>query len=116
MLSQKRFENNVAQSFDRAKADIGTLYEHVLFLFREVQELKEQNTRLLAQMSNTHTVTQVETKVIEKKPTLIASKTATKVHRDDCFFAKNIKYVNKVVFKSKQQAFKQGYKQCKCLA
>lgn len=61
----------------------------------------------------------IPTEVIVQRvvePKLVASKTAARVHRETCAFAKHINKKNLEVFDSKIDALTQGYKACVCLA
>lgn len=104
MLSEERIIN----SFQMAKRDIYTLYEHVKVLKAEVELLREQNLALIKKRPKTR-------KVAKTAKRLVGSTTGSKFHEATCLFAKNIKSENWVEFSSKAQAKKKGYKPCTCV-
>jgi FtsZ-binding cell division protein ZapB len=117
MIAKSKFEQNVAHSFSRAKSDMYNLYEHIQFLYREIEELKFRNDMLLQKVGVLRDL-QTQTKVItapRRKVQYVTSRTSNKVHTISCVFAKNIKLRNKVVFANQAEALKKGYTQCACL-
>ncbi|MBS3074551.1 hypothetical protein J4447_03815 [Candidatus Pacearchaeota archaeon] len=61
----------------------------------------------------------VKTKVVYKKSSkstkFVAARGGKKFHHPSCPFAKNILPKKKIIFKSKETALNNGYKECKCL-
>jgi len=135
MTSLNQFENNVAKSFEIAKGDVEELYQHVYFVLKQMEELKQENIALATEVAKLNakvqsnsrkvskrTVAKKVVKPAKKKTTrkkatqkVVSSKTSNKVHDKKCPFAKNIKNSNKVVVGSKSQALNKGYKLCSCL-
>ncbi len=122
-MNNKQFETNVAKSFEMAKGDIEELYEHVHFVLKQMEELRQENVQLtqkVSQFSVPKTRKAVAKKTVKKtskkvSKKVVSSKTSNKVHDKTCPFAKNIKRSNMVVVGSKNEALKKGYKLCSCL-
>lgn len=129
MTTPQLLEQNTKVSFARAKEDIYTLYTYMNKLRNDVDVLNQKNMEMALQIKRLNLELQISKikkkdmkevavqKVIstEKKPELVGSMLADKVHNPKCIFAKNIKKVNKIKFDSKQEAFRQGYTVCSCL-
>ncbi len=112
------FKQNVAHSFSRAKSDIYNLYEHIQFLYKEIEELKFRND-MLSQKIGVLREFQGQTKVVaspKRKVQYVSSHSSSKVHKNTCVFAKNIKTKNRVTFSNQSEALKKGYTQCACLS
>jgi hypothetical protein len=103
MVSAEQLEQNVKHSFERARQDMIMLAQQVETLKLEILALKAKKT------------TKVRTIVKRAKTKFVASKAGKKVHAVSCAFAKNIKPKMKKVFASKNTAFNQGYKPCRCV-
>ncbi len=113
---------NTIRSFQLAKQDIYTLFDHINVLYDEVRKLQLRNAELTEKLATLSLkkarkrytrVARTATKTAKK---FVASKTASKFHAKNCAFAKNIKPKNKQVFASKNTALNNGYKQCSCVA
>ncbi|MBU1112225.1 MAG: hypothetical protein ABIG93_02140 [archaeon] len=136
MISLQQFENNVAKSFEIAKGDVEELYQHVYFVLKQMEELRQENATLAAEVAKLNAKVQSNSKKVakstvamktvkkstKKKTTrkkatqkVVSSKTSNKVHDTSCPFAKNIKNSNKVIVGSKNEALRKGYKLCSCL-
>ncbi len=101
MVTVEQVEQNVKQSFDRARQDMIMLAQQVETLKLEILALKAKK------------VTKRVVKRTAQK--FVASKAGNKVHKVACAFAKNIKPKMKKAFASKNTAFNQGYKPCRCI-
>lgn len=126
-------QENITVSFKNVKEDVFELRQEISQLnnvlvqaMRELESVRkqhEQDLRRLATLkAETKTIikkvpvtkTIVKKVVSKKKDIIVASKDGNgKAHLKSCPFAKNIK--KQKVFKTKTQAFKKGYKACKCL-
>ena len=117
-MAEAQFKQNVQNSFARTKSDMYNLYEHIQFLYREIEELKFKNDLMTQKLSilreNTSQVKKIE--YLENKDVFLSSRSSNKVHIESCAFAKNIKSTNRVRFESEAQALKKGYKKCACLS
>jgi hypothetical protein len=113
----KNFKNQVAKSFSKVKGDMTALYEHVRFLYSEVERLQISNDLLLQKVEELSEQYGQECNCSNetKKVKLVASKTSTKLHDSECVFAKNINSENMRKFKTQKEALKQGLTKCKCL-
>tara|TARA_Y100000034_G_C6861401_1_gene392083 strand:- start:1086 stop:1445 length:360 start_codon:yes stop_codon:yes gene_type:complete len=115
------FKNNVIRSFDLAKRDIITLFNHVNALHNEVKYLKRRNLELQKRLVEMNIVLAkkkhrtIKRRITKTANKYVSSRTSNKVHSTDCAFAKNIKSKNKRVFSSKDAAFSDGYKACSCV-
>ena len=127
------FQENLAVSFKNVKEDVFELRQELsqlnnalLQTMRELDQVKKQHEydlkKIAVLKSGTKTIvkkvpvlkTKTILKKVAKKEIIIAAKDGNgKAHMKSCPFAKNIK--KKIVFKTKTQAFKKGYKACKCL-
>jgi regulator of replication initiation timing len=111
-MDQEKIEQNIVNSFNLAKKDINSLYEHVKVLHQSVEELQKENSFLYLQIKN---MTKKKVKV-QKNKKYISSKTGKKLHQANCLHARNIKKTNRVIFNNKTEALNQNYKLCSCLA
>jgi hypothetical protein len=117
-MAEAQFKQNVHNSFARAKSDMYNLYEHIQFLYREIEELKFKNDLMAQKLSIIRENATQPRKIeyVEKQDSLLSSRNSNKVHKDVCAFAKNIKSINRIRFESEAQALKKGYKKCACLS
>tara|TARA_Y100000310_G_C20638202_1_gene792397 strand:+ start:560 stop:916 length:357 start_codon:yes stop_codon:yes gene_type:complete len=117
-MSEAKFKQNVQNSFARTKSDMYNLYEHIQFLYREIEELKFRNDMMAQKLSILRDSVSIEKKVpyTERKDIFVSSRSSSKVHKESCAFAKNIKAVNKIRFESESEALQKGYKKCACLS
>jgi hypothetical protein len=129
MITTPQLEQNTKLSFAKAREDIYALYAHLNLLRNEMSVISQRNQEMVLQIKKLTLQLQIaqlkapEVKEIvvqkvikeEKKPELVGSMLADKVHDAKCVFARNIKRVNKIKFDSKQEALKNGYVACTCL-
>jgi len=137
MSDIKTLENNVKQSFSNTKTDVVELKnqmkqvsEAIKQINANIAKLGDNQKVLLAKLENAAKVPMPEKaeKVIEKSiivtsaksqkqqaKEFIASSSSYKLHDPVCPFAKNIKPMNKVVFRTKAKALNLGYKLCDCM-
>ena len=118
MITENKFKQNVQNSFARTKNDMYNLYEHIQFLYREIEDLKMRNDMITQKLSILKNSVSMEKSVsyIERKDIFVSSRSSSKVHKESCAFAKNIKPKNKVRFASKNTALNKGLKRCACVA
>jgi hypothetical protein len=102
-------DQNIKQSFQRAKQDIvylqsviSQLNENQKILIGWVKELREQRPVVH------HPLPTI-------KRALVASKESNKVHASNCPFAKNIKPQTKQTFNAIEEATSYGYDTCACV-
>lgn len=123
MLAQN-VEENIVVSFENVKKDVLVLQNEIGRLNillkksnKEVSNLREYQhitNKLQKSIKTSHSAELLKINTIKrKKDVIIASKEGSKAHTKSCPFAKNIK--NKIEFKTKASAFKNGFKACKCL-
>jgi len=98
-MEPQRLEKNVVNSFQAVKDDMLYVRDMLVYLQNEVETLK--NTKKV---------------VVVKKERIVASKASTKMHKESCVFAKNIKSKNKKVFANKSAALLEGLQACACVA
>jgi septal ring-binding cell division protein DamX len=139
MSDVKTLENNVKQSFSNTKTDVTELKnqmkqvsEAIKQINANIAKLGENQKVLMTKITDAakipfpepvKTETVVEKSIIvtpakaQKAPAkeFIASSASYKLHDPVCPFAKNIKPMNKVVFKTKAKALNLGYKLCDCM-
>ncbi len=99
MTTTAQLERNVQHSFGYVKQDIHNMYEHIRYLYAEIEKLKTQKKT---------------TKKAAVK--IVASRTGKKVHNAVCVFGKKIRPDNLVTFNSIKEGVTQGYQACSCLA
>ena len=130
----EQIEQNVIESFRRAKSDIIRLQNEVIELSQTqerimefIDELKASGIKLTQIVKETNrkqtakprtkTITKTVVKKVAAKranKTYVGSKKGKKFHVESCPFAKNIKPKSKKRFHSKTKALNEGYKPCKC--
>lgn len=98
-------EGNIIKSFQLAKKDIYGLYVHIRNVYSEIELLKTEITMLKNQRVT----------VLAAHKNLTASRTSTKVHADNCAYAKNIKALNRISFENAADARSKGYALCACV-
>jgi hypothetical protein len=111
----EQIRENLIRSFCLVKND-------VVALKRQIDILERQNAKLVNLVADLQDKQMILLNVTKKKngngkkhKEFVAAKEGSKFHELNCPFAKNIKPMNKVKFKSKITALNQGYKPCKCI-
>ena len=118
----KQFEINVMKSFQLAKRDMHTLFDHINVLYDEIKMLKSRNASLADKVANLSLQStrkqhaRVVRRVTKTAKRFVASKAGSKFHSTNCAFGKNMKPKNKQVFASKNTALNKGLKKCSCVA
>lgn len=118
-------------AFKKVKGHVFELKGNVSVNHDAILSLRNNQRKLLARIKQFEskldekpkvvTKTKVVKKVVKevvkvsKRKVYVGAKTSMKLHQDNCPFAKNIKRVNKVKFKSKVKPFNLGYIACDCL-
>ena len=120
-----QLEENITESFRRAKSDIINLQSQVLELSQKQEEIlkvlmetRDKNSVLYHRVKELKSKDmKVPVKIVNRCITneFVASKTGKKFHITACPFAKNILPKSKVQFKSKVKALNEGYKACSCV-
>ncbi len=121
-----KHDMKLQKSFTHVKQDMAHMYSYIQAMHSRVGELEEANMRLISAMTVMGEIVasqqrrqlcshKAKPKAIVSKPRLVASKTGSKVHKESCAFAANIKAIKKIEFASKASANKSGYKACKCM-
>ncbi len=87
---------------------------------KEAETAKEEAKVALVEAENVRkTKPKVVNKIVYKKgsksTSFIAAKDGKKFHRPSCPYAKNILPKKRLVFKTKDSALNNGFKECKCL-
>ncbi|MFH1359307.1 MAG: hypothetical protein ABIH37_05450 [archaeon] len=112
------FERNIVNSFQRVRKDMLEIKNQLLMIAEsqerqavEIGELKEKNGK------STNTIVRTIKTVRPKtaKKTFVAAKEGKKFHITACPYAKNIKPISKLTFKSKDAALNKGFKPCTCV-
>lgn len=125
----KIVEENVLNSFRLAKSDmiqlnncINVLHNHIVELTKELNDVKQQQWQHYTAISGIVQEIQKRkdspkqlTYNSRKQKEYVASKKNEKFHERNCPFAKNISGKNKVFFKTKMSAYKQGFNSCACV-
>jgi len=99
-MEPQKLEKNVVNSFQAVKDDMLYVRDMLVYLQNEIETLK--NAKKVV--------------VVKKKEKIVASKASTKMHKESCVFAKNIKSRNKKVFSNKSAALLEGLQACACIA
>jgi hypothetical protein len=104
---------NVRHSTNTALKEATTAKEEATSALKEAEEVA-QDAKKYSKPKIIH-----QTKVVykngSKSTSFVASKNGGKVHRTSCPFAKNILPKMRIIFKTKDTALNNGYKECKCL-
>ena len=120
----EQLEINVIESFRRAKNDIIDLQRQVIELSSKQEQLmqlivesKDKESDLYQKVKDLKTTPQQKVKIINKciEHAFVASKNGKSFHIPECPFAKNIKPMSKITFKSKTTPMNEGYKACDCI-
>jgi len=105
-------ENNVIESFKRAKADIVCLWDNVntaklksTEVASRLERIELQQKAIMAQIDN----------MKPAKQAVVLNKTNMKLHAKNCFFAKNIKPKNRAVYSSAEELRGMRVDRCACM-
>ena len=104
MTSTTQLERNTQHSFAYVKQDIHNMYEHIRYLYAEIERLKTNGTKKKNGKKRTASTN------------IVASKTGKKIHNAVCVFGKKIRHDNLVTFTSIKNGVSKGYNVCSCLA
>ena len=97
---------NVKHSTDEALKEAETAKEEASSALKEAEDISRFKPKV---------VQKIVYKKASKTTNFVAAKGGKKFHRPSCPFAKNILPKKKLVFKSKDAALNNGFKECKCL-
>lgn len=97
---------NVRHETDEALREAETAKEEAKEALEEAESVKKFKPKVIQK---------VVYKKGSKSTSFVAAKGGKKVHRASCPFAKNILPKKRLVFKSKDTALNNGFKECKCL-
>ncbi len=113
---------NVSLSFTLARKDIESLRLRVSELTGALNQVAEAQKSMAARLASYENSGKSKSSIIlaprisARRPAFFLGAASTmKVHEPSCPFAKNVLKSNKVVFRSKSQAFRKGYRPCQCL-
>ena len=121
-----RNDMKLQRSFTNVKQDMAQMYSYIQAMHSRVGELEDAHTRLISAMTVMSEIVassqrrqlcshKAKAKKITRRSRLVASKTGSKIHKESCIYAMNIKAVKKIEFSSKAAAEKAKYKLCRCV-
>ncbi len=84
MITENKFKQNVQNSFARTKNDMYNLYEHIQFLYREIEDLKMRNDMITQKLSILKNSVSMEKSVsyIERKDIFVSSRSSSESDTD----------------------------------
>jgi uncharacterized coiled-coil DUF342 family protein len=109
------FEKNVIESFNRVKSDVVKLWERLEGNTKEHEEMKNKISELERMQS---IIIQNVNYLREKLPKngVILNKESNTLHRENCFFAKNVKEENREFINSLEDIRGKDYRKCTCMS
>ncbi|MFT4326216.1 MAG: hypothetical protein ACMXYK_01815 [Candidatus Woesearchaeota archaeon] len=102
-------EQNTIRAFRKVKEDIIALQREIIAISREQEKILKMLSVKKAPVATKKTVTKKKT----EKEVFVASKNGTKYFVPGSLGAQRINKENQIVFKSKEEALKAGYKPAK---
>ncbi len=130
MISSDAIEKKSRNAFGHVKKDILNLHKIIEGLQNDLNQLKANDLQLTDQLivlnQRLQSLKTNEVRVVKQSPRIVyksgsksasfvAAKGGKKFHRHSCPFAKNILPKKRLVFKTKDAALNNGFKECKCL-
>ena len=127
-MAHTQLEQNIIDSFRKAKRDIIGMQNQIIDLSKkqeelsqEIMSLKDEDNSMENKMNNlkkcppNKTITKIVKIQAKKHNKFVASKLGKNFHMPTCPFVRNVKPKSQVIFHSKAAALNKGYKPCTCI-